>query len=109
VCPAWAAEADKLYALTLSMAENVDTSDDVQYAAYSRRHEAFLEMLVQTCSEALCELAKSGLFHEFQDVVFYVGSTDESGDIIRERDAIIRRMIASLRLTSASRARPRRP
>jgi hypothetical protein len=72
----------------------IDTSDEVQYAAYTQNYEQFFRDLVQTCCEALADMALTGLFGDFAQVDFWVGSTDENGDIVKERNTRIRAMIA---------------
>jgi hypothetical protein len=90
----WAAEADRLYGMTQKMMA-IDTSDEAQYAAYTQNYEQFLRDLVKTCCEALVDMALTGLFGNFVQVDFWVGSTDENGDIVKERNKRIREMIAS--------------
>jgi hypothetical protein len=90
---AWEAEADRLHAITEKMMA-IDTSDEVQYAAYTQNSQQFDRDLVQTCCEALADMALTGLFGDFSQVDFWVGSTDENGDIIKERNTHIREMIA---------------
>jgi hypothetical protein len=90
--PGWASEAAKLHALTEAM-RPTDMSDDAQYAAYSQHFEAFLAQLVTTCCEALADIARSGLYDKATDLDFWVGSTDDHGDIVRDRDVRIRQMI----------------
>jgi hypothetical protein len=41
----------------------------------------------------LAEIAGTGTFNGAADLDFWVGSTDENGDVVRERDARIRKMI----------------
>jgi hypothetical protein len=91
---AWEAEADRLYAMTQNMMA-IDTNDAAQYALYSQNYEQFLRDLVQTCCEALAKMAVNGLFGDFASVDFWVGSTDENGDIVKSRNARIRQMIAA--------------
>jgi hypothetical protein len=88
----WEQEANKLYALNQQMMA-IDTSSEAQYAEYSANYEAFLAELVTTCCEALAQIAQTGFFAGAQDLDFYVGLTDESGDSVCNRDARIRRMI----------------
>jgi hypothetical protein len=90
---AWEAEADRLHDLTEKMGA-IDTSNEEQHAKYSRDYEAFLAELVTVCCRALADIAKTGLFGDFKNLDFWVGSTDENGDIVRERDARIRKLIA---------------
>jgi hypothetical protein len=90
---AWAAEASKLHALTEAMRPQ-DYNNEAQYAVYERRYTAFAENLVTTCCEALAEIARVGLFDGAQDLDYWVGSTDDNGDIVRARDARIRQVIA---------------
>jgi hypothetical protein len=89
----WEAEAGRLYELTVKMSD-VDTSDEVAYAEYGHRYDAFLASLVTTCCEALAELSNQGVFSGASQLDFYVGSTDEYGEIIVRRDAIVRSQIA---------------
>jgi hypothetical protein len=91
--PAWEAEAARLYDMTQTMGA-IDTSNEEQYALYSRTYEAFLADLVTTCCEALAEIARGGLLGDVAKIDFYVGSTDENGDIVRDRDTRIRQMIS---------------
>jgi hypothetical protein len=88
----WANEAAKLHALTEAM-RPADVSDEAQYAAYGQNYEAFLAQLVTTCCEALADIARTGLFGGTTDPDFWVGSTDDNGDIVRDRDARIRTLI----------------
>jgi hypothetical protein len=90
---AWTTEANKLYALTESM-RPTDPSDDAQYAVYTENYEAFLASLVSVCCEALAEIAKSGLFENAQQMDFWVGSTDDERDCVRDRDTRVRQLIA---------------
>jgi hypothetical protein len=89
----WEAEADRLHAITENM-HPADTNDEAQYALYCQNYEQFLRDLVQTCCEALADMALAGLFGDFSQVDFWVGSTDENGDIVKERNTRIREMIA---------------
>jgi hypothetical protein len=89
---AWEVEADRLYAITENM-NPTDSSDEAQYALYCQNYGQFRRDLVQTCCEALAEMAAMGLFGDFASVDFWVGSTDENGDVVKERDAQIRQMI----------------
>jgi hypothetical protein len=41
------------------------------------------------------DMSLTGLFGNFAQVDFWVGSTDENGDIVKERNKRIREMIAS--------------
>jgi hypothetical protein len=66
----------------------------VQYAAYTQNSKQFDRDLVQTCCEALADMALTGLFGDFSQVDFWVGSTDENGDIVKARNTRIREMIA---------------
>jgi hypothetical protein len=88
----WEAEAARLYDVTVEMG-NVDTSDEVAYAEYGRQHDAFLAELVTTCCETLAQLARDNMFDGTTDLDFYVGSTDESGDVVKERDQRVRGLI----------------
>ena len=88
----WEAEADRLHAMTEAMMA-VDTNDDVAYAEYSRNYEAFLASLVTVCCKALAEIAAAGHLGDYLDIDFWVGSTDENGDIVKSRDARIRQLI----------------
>jgi hypothetical protein len=90
----WEAEANKLFDLTQSMMA-IDTSNDNQYAQYTCDYEAFLSELVTACCYALSDIARTGLFGDLKELDFWVGSTDENGDIVRDRDARIRRIIAA--------------
>lgn len=90
---AWNAEAAKLYALTEAMRPK-DPDDAAQYDAYSQAYATFLDTLVTTCCAALASMAQDGLYGGAKDLDFWVGSTDDNGDIVRDRDARIRRMIA---------------
>jgi hypothetical protein len=91
--PVWEAEAARLYDMTQTMGA-IDTSNEEQYALYSRTYEAFLADLVTTCCEALAEIARGGLLGDVTKIDFYVGSTDENGDFVRDRDTRIRQMIS---------------
>jgi hypothetical protein len=88
----WEAEADRLHAYTEQI-RNIDTSDEVAYAAYSENYEAFLTELVTICCGALTDMAQTGVFGNFEKIDFWVGSTDENGEIIRDRNTRIRQMI----------------
>jgi hypothetical protein len=90
---AWEAEADRLHDFTEKMGA-IDTSNEEQYAKYSRDYEAFLAELVTVCCGALADIAKTGLLGDCKNLDFWVGSTDENGDIVRDRDLRIRKMIA---------------
>jgi hypothetical protein len=89
---AWESEADTFHAITEAM-RPADPSNEAQYAEYSRSYRAFLASLETTCCEALAEIAGTGLFDGATDLDFWVGSTDENGDVVRERDARIRKLI----------------
>jgi hypothetical protein len=89
---AWEAEADRLHQMTEAMSP-ADPSDEAQYALYRQTYQQFLRDLVQTCCEALVEMALTGLFGDFANIYFWVGSTDENGDVVKERDQQIRAMI----------------
>jgi hypothetical protein len=89
---AWAAEANRLHALVEAMRPQ-DYSNAAQYAAYEQNYTAFLESLVTACCEALAEMARSGVFKGVQNLDYWVGSTDEHGDAVRNCDARIRTMI----------------
>jgi hypothetical protein len=90
---AWVAEADRLHDLTEKMGA-IDTSNEEQFAKYSRDYETFLAELVTVCCGALADIAKTGLFGDCKNLDFWVGSTDDNGDIVRDRDARIRKLIA---------------
>lgn len=92
---AWSAEANKLHALTESM-RPADPNDEAQYVTFEQNYTAFLESLVAVCCEALAAVARHGLFDGAQELDFWVGSTDDHGDIVRDRDARIRQLIAGL-------------
>jgi hypothetical protein len=89
---AWEAEAKTLHALTEAM-RPADPSNEAQYAEYSQNYRAFLASLETTCCEALAEIAGTGTFDGATDLDFWVGSTDENGDVVRQRNALIRKMI----------------
>jgi hypothetical protein len=91
---AWEAEADRLHGLTEKMGA-IDTSNEEQCAKYSKDIEAFLAELVTVCCGALADIAKTGLLGDCKNLDFWVGSTDDNGDIVRDRDARIRKMIAA--------------
>jgi hypothetical protein len=91
--PEWKAETETLHAMAEAM-RPLDTSNDAQYAAYERDYEAFHANLVRTCCEALAEIARTGLFEGATSLDYWVGSTDDHGDIVRDRDAWIKEMIA---------------
>jgi hypothetical protein len=90
---AWEAEADRLHDMTEKMGA-IDTSNEEQFAKYSRDYETFLAELVTVCCGALVDISMAGMFGDFKNLDFWVGSTDENGDIVRNRDARIRKMIA---------------
>jgi hypothetical protein len=90
---AWEAEAARLHAITEEM-RPIDFTNEKQFALYSRNYEAFLAGLVTTCCEALAEITRTGLLGDFNMLDFWVGSTDENGDIVRDRNTRIRQMIA---------------
>ncbi len=50
--------------------------------------------LLKQC-EALARMAHSGLFGDFSRLDFWVGSTDESGEVVRQRDAHIRQLVST--------------
>jgi hypothetical protein len=88
----WEAEAARLYDMTVKMSD-INTDDAVAYAEYARQYDAFLAQLVTTCCEALAQLARDGAFDGAADLDFYVGSTDEYGAVVRERDGRVRGLI----------------
>jgi hypothetical protein len=88
----WEAEAARLYEMTVKMSD-VDTNDEAAYAEYGRQYDAFLADLVTTCCEALAQLSRAGVFDGATDLDFYVGSTDEYGQIVKERDGRVRGII----------------
>jgi hypothetical protein len=90
----WEAEAARLYDLTVKMSD-FDTSDEAAYADYGRQYDAFLAELVAICCEALIELSNQGVFSGATQLDFYVGSTDEYGDIIISRDGNVRSQITN--------------
>ncbi len=94
--PEWAAEASRLHAITEKMMA-IDETNDEQYALYSRNYEAFLASLVTACCEALAEIAEAGHLGDFSQIDFWVGSTDENGDIVGDHNTRIRQMIADRR------------
>jgi hypothetical protein len=91
---AWEAEADRLRDLTEKMGA-IDTSNEEQYTKYQKDIEAFLAELVTVCCGALADIAKTGLFGDCKNLDFWVGSTDDNGDIVRDRDLRIRNLIAA--------------
>jgi hypothetical protein len=90
---AWQAEARKLHDLVEKMMA-IDFSNEAQYEKYCRDYEAFLAELVVVCCGALADIAKTGLFGDCKNIDLWVGSTNDSGDIVRDRDSRIRQMIA---------------
>jgi hypothetical protein len=90
---AWEAEADGLHDLTEKMGA-IDTRNEEQYAKYSRDYEAFIAELVTVCCGALADIANRGLFGDAKTLDFWVGSTDDNGDIVRGRHLRIKKMIA---------------
>jgi hypothetical protein len=90
---AWEAEADRLHDMTEKMGA-IDTGNEEQFAKYSGDYEAFLAELVNVCCGALVDISMTGMFGDFKNLDFWVGSTDDNGDIVRNRDARIRKMIA---------------
>lgn len=90
----WDAEAEKLHAMTEAMIA-VDHTDAAAYAQYSRKYETFLAALVTVCCQALAEIVAAGHLGEYRSIDFWVGSTDENGDIVKARDARIRQIISS--------------
>jgi hypothetical protein len=90
----WEAEAAKLHAVTEALMP-VDHTNEQQYEIYSKNYDAFLASLITTCCEALAEIASQGHFSDFSQIDFYVGSTDEIGDNVRDRNTRIRQMIAA--------------
>jgi hypothetical protein len=91
---AWEAEATRLYDITEKMRPS-DYNDEEQFALYSRTYKVFLADLVTTCCEALAEIARSGLLGDVSTLDFWVGSTDDNGDIVRDRDVRVRQMITN--------------
>jgi hypothetical protein len=89
---AWEKEADALHALTEAM-RPADYNNAEQYALYAKNYEAFHASLVITCCEALAEMAKTGLFGNFEKIDFWVGCTDDNGVIVRDRNIVIRKII----------------
>jgi hypothetical protein len=83
---AWEAEVAALHALTESV-RCTDTSDDAAY-------DALLQALVETCCASLIEIAQIGLIGDYQKIDLYVGSTDEHGDVVRDRNAAIKQRLA---------------
>lgn len=92
---AWEAEAARLYDVTVKI-RDVDYNDAVAYAEYDRQYTVFLADLVTTCCEALAQLHRDGVFDGGTALDFYVGSTDENGEIVKDRDARVRGLLASL-------------
>jgi hypothetical protein len=91
---AWEAEANLLHALTEEMLF-ADPKDTIAYEQSGIAYEAFLADLVTTCCGALADIAVTGLFGDYSSLDFWVGSTDENGDIVQGRDARIRDMISA--------------
>jgi hypothetical protein len=85
--------AAKLHALAEATRPQ-DYDNEAQYAAYEQRYTTFLDNLVTTCCKALAEVALGGLFDGAQELDFWVGSTDDNGQIVRDRGARIRQLIA---------------
>jgi hypothetical protein len=90
---AWEAEAARIHAITEKM-RPLDYNDEKQFALFSHNYEAFLSNLVTICCEALAEIARSGILGDYQQIDFWVGSTDHNGDIVRDRNTRIRQMIS---------------
>jgi hypothetical protein len=90
---AWEAEATRLYDITEKMRPS-DYNDEEQFALYSRTYEAFLADLVTTCCEALAAIASRGILGDYKQIDFWVGSTDENGYIVKDRNTRIRQMIS---------------
>jgi hypothetical protein len=91
---AWQHEASKLHQLVEKMMA-IDFNNEEQFEKYSKEYEAFLAELITTCCGALADIANSGILGDFQNLDFWVGSTDDNGDIVRDRDLRIRQMIAA--------------
>lgn len=91
----WEPEAARLYDLTVTMSD-IDTDDAVAYAEYSRQYDDFLAQLVSVCCEALAQLSRDHVFEGATNLDFYVGSTDEYGQIVQERDGRVRRLLGGL-------------
>jgi hypothetical protein len=90
---AWETEATRLYDITEKMRPS-DYNNEEQFALYSRTYEAFLAELVTTCSEALAEIASRGILGDYKQIDFWVGSTDENGYNVKDRNTRIRQMIS---------------
>jgi hypothetical protein len=92
----WDREAAKLHALTEAIRPD-DPNNEEHYAAFERNYEAFLALQVTACCEALAEIASGGYLGDFARIDFWVGSTDDNGDIVKDRNTRIRQMIAENR------------
>jgi hypothetical protein len=92
----WGAEVTKLHVL-LEVMRPADINNEEQYAQYARTYEAFLASLVTTCCEALAEIALGGHFGNFDTIDFWVGSTDDNGAVVLDRNARVGQMIADMR------------
>jgi hypothetical protein len=91
---AWTQEANQMHAFVESLRAK-DNSDEAQYAQYCENYERFSAELVDTCCAALVDLTLAGQFADCPDIDFWVGSTDEKGEVVRARDLRIREMLAA--------------
>jgi hypothetical protein len=74
---------------------DVATNDAIAYEQSGIAYEGFLADLVTACCGALVDIAATGLFGDYTAIDFWVGSTDENGDIVRDRNVRVREMIST--------------